>query len=160
MSKKYTLLILMLAGIATGLKAQNSGRSINVLYLDGSDHITATANVERINIGEGTVSIVTTDGTVSSHNVSDIDRIWLNGVTSGICNSVKSDGDITITVTDGAITVDGATDKAVVKLYNIGGQRVAKTSCTAGHATISTAGMSAGTYIVKVDGMSKKLIKK
>lgn len=38
MRKKYTLLILLLAGTSMAAMAQNGGRSINVLYLDGSDH--------------------------------------------------------------------------------------------------------------------------
>lgn len=160
MSKKYTLLILLLAGTGTMTMAQNGGRNINVLYLDGSDHIMTMSEVERIEIGSNAITVVPQNGTAMEHSMDNILGIWLNGTTSGICNRVKRDNDITLTVAPESVTVAGATAKATVRLYNTAGQQIAKSVCRDGQTTISTAGLAAGTYVIKVDDMTQKFIKK
>ena len=47
MRKKYTLLILLLAGTSMAAMAQNGGRSINVVYLDGSDHVMSHKETQK-----------------------------------------------------------------------------------------------------------------
>lgn len=160
MRKKYTLLILLLAGTSMAAMAQNGGRSINVLYIDGSDHVMSMSDVERIEIGNDDINVVSKNGATKKHKKSDINGIWLNGTTSGICNRVRHDGDITLTVTGENITITGASPKANVSLYNTAGRSIVKSVCSDGRAIIGISNLHAGTYIVKVDGMTQKFIKK
>lgn len=75
MRKKYTLLILLLAGTSMAAMAQNGGRSINVLYLDGSDHVMSMSDVERIEIGNDDINVVSKNGATKKHKKSDINGI-------------------------------------------------------------------------------------
>ena len=159
MRKKYTLLIPAFAAMTTVMQAQ-SDMSINVLYLDGSNHVTAVADVDRISIADGTVSVITKGGATQQHATGSIDRIWFNSNGTGISTPVKAAGTITVAVSADNISVSGASASATVDVYDTAGRRVAAGVCSEGRATVSTARLATGTYVVSVDGLSRKFIKR
>lgn len=158
MSKKFTLLILVLAAMPLCIKAQKT--TVNVLYLDGTSYYSKIAQTERIEIGNGSVTVVTTDGETTTHRMSDIDKIEFTSQSTATQATTASAGTVSFAVSGSTISVSGAADGTTVTLYNAAGQLVASTTSRGGRATIDAACHAAGAYIIKASGLSQKIIKK
>lgn len=158
MSKKHTLLILALAGIPLGMKAQT--QYVNVLYQDNSNHAMAKSDIDKIEIGEGFITVVPKSGTPVKHQMSDIAKIVLDdhNITDGITGTANSALSIS---TDGSdIRIAGATAGAKIEIYDTAGRIISRTSCHEGNGTVNVGSYPTGTYIIKADGVTRKFIKR
>lgn len=149
------ILFLLLAGTPFGLKAQE--RNVNVLYLDGSNHVRPMSEIERIEIGDGEISVVPKSGAAEKHPMNNIDRIVLDDKTTVGIGSPRTAGNLRLTVSGGRLDISGAAEGSRVEMFNAAGQLTARTVCRGGMATISTASLTAGTYIVKAGGNTYKI---
>lgn len=158
MSKKYTLLILALAGMSIGMKAQT--QYVNVLYQDNSNHAMSKSEIDKIEIGQGFVTVVPKSGTPAKHRMSDIAKIVLDdrNITDGITAvngntlSIKADGN--------SIRISGATADANIEIYDAAGRIVGRATCNEGNGTVNVGNYPTGTYIIKTDGTTRKFIKR
>lgn len=153
---KKTILLLLLAAAPLGMNAQS--RKVNVLYLDGSSHVTLMSEIERIEIGDGRVNVVPKSGTAREHPMGSIDRIVLDDKTSMGIDRTKADGELRLTADGAGLRIAGAAEGAAVEMFNAAGQLIAGTRSRNGEATIATRGLAAGTYIVKAPGQTYKII--
>lgn len=162
MVNKYAMLMLLLTAVSSGVKAQ--GRSVSVLYSDGSRQVMQMSEIERIEFGnddgQASVTVVTKDGTAGKHLMSSIDRILLgDNVTDGIDNARADTGSRLKLSADGeCIRIDGADGNATVEVFNAAGRTVFSTTCRDGQATIATGRLAAGAYIARIGGSTFKFV--
>lgn len=70
--KKLLLTIALFAGITTATYAQGE---VNVLYLDGTPHIIAMTDIDKIELTKGSINIVKIGGASESIDINKIDKI-------------------------------------------------------------------------------------
>lgn len=157
MKKKYTLLMLLLSALPSGLMAQKT--DVSVLSLDGTAYTFKMSEVERIDIGAGTVGVVTTSAEYHTWQTAKIDRIALTAGGSGI-REAKAAGDIRFGVRGTTVIVTGAPDGTPVTLHDAAGRLVGSTVSRDGKAEIDASRSAAGAYVVKAGQTAQKLIKK
>ena len=145
--KKYAL-----STVATILLAASSSfaASINVLYTDVTCHYTDKTVVERIEIGDGKVTVVTSDGESRQHLVADIERIELNSTQSGVS--------VTVVVSRNSISISGTEALGDVALFDSAGRIVASAVARGASASLSTSHISEGVYILRVGKISQKIL--
>ena len=151
--KKYAL-----STVATILLAASSSfaASINVLYTDGTCHYTDKTVVERIEIGDGKVTVVTSDGESRQHLVADIERIELNSTQSGV--DAAADASVTVVVSRNSISISGSQALGDVALFDSAGRVVASAGARGASASLSTSHISEGVYILRVGKISQKIL--
>lgn len=158
MKKKYTLLMLLLSALPSGLMAQKT--DVSVLSLDGTAYTFKMSEVERIDIGAGTVGVVTTSAEYHTWQTAKIDRIALTAGGSGIREAKAAVGDIRFGVRGTTVIVTGAPDGTPVTLHDAAGRLVGSTVSRDGKAEIDASRGAAGAYVVKAGQTAQKLIKK
>ncbi|MDE6354016.1 MAG: T9SS type A sorting domain-containing protein [Prevotella sp.] len=158
MNRKYTLLMLLLLALPSGLMAQKT--DVSVLCLDGTAYTLKMSEVERIEIGSGTVGVVPVAGESRTWQTTEIDRIALTANGSGIRDTKTVEADIRFGVIGSTVSVAGAPDGTYVELYDAAGRLVGSTVSRDGKAAIDASRNAAGTYIVKAGQKAQKLIKK
>lgn len=151
---KKTTLLLLLAALPVFATAQS--RTVNVLYLDGSSHKTLMEKIERIDIGNGEIGVVTKTGDTEKHAMSEIDRILLNDQTSDAIDKVNAKAP-QLTVNGESIRIEGAEEGTPVIVFNTAGQCLMKSKATSGTTTLSTSGFANGTYIVRIGSEAYKV---
>ena len=72
--KKLLLTIALFAGITTATYAQGE---VNVLYLDGTPHVIAMTDIDKIELTKGSINIVKVGGASESIDINKIDKIEL-----------------------------------------------------------------------------------
>lgn len=151
--KKYAL-----STVATILLAASSSfaASINVFYTDGTCYYTDKTVVERIEIGDGKVTVVTSDGESRQHLVADIERIELNSTQSGVDAAI--DASVTVVVSRNSISISGTEALGDVALFDSAGRVVASAVARGASASLSTSHISEGVYILRVGKISQKIL--
>ena len=107
--KKKILSIALFAGITTATYAQGE---VNVLYLDGTPHVIAMTDIDKIELTKGSINIVKIGGASESIDINKIDKIELKANATGI-NPItgKADGKIIVKADGYGFDVSGlATD--------------------------------------------------
>ena len=79
--KKLLLTIALCAGITTATYAQGE---VNVLYLDGTPHVIAMTDIDKIELTKGSINIVKVGGASESIDINKIDKIELKANATGI----------------------------------------------------------------------------
>lgn len=158
MKKKYTLLMLLLSALPSALMAQKT--DVSVLSLDGTAYTFKMSEIERIEIGAGTVGVVTTSAECHTWQTAKIDRIAIGSGSSGIRNAKTGSEDIRFGVSGSTVIVTGAPDGTAVELYDAAGRLAGRTVSRDGKAEIDASRGAAGTYVVKAGQTAQKLIKK
>ena len=108
MNRKYTLLMFLLSALPSGLMAQKT--DVSVLCLDGTAYTLKMSEVERIEIGSGTVGVVPVAGESRTWQTTEIDRIALTANGSGIRDTKTGEADIRFGVIGSTVSVAGAPD--------------------------------------------------
>lgn len=158
MNRKYTLLMVLLSALPLGLMAQKT--DVSVLCLDGTAYTLKMSEVEKIEIGSGTVSVVTVTGGSRTWQTAEVDRIALTADGAGIRNAKTGSEDIRFGVSGSTVIVTGAPDGTAVELYDAAGRLAGRTVSRDGKAEIDASRGAAGTYVVKAGQKAQKLIKK
>ncbi|MDE5947466.1 MAG: hypothetical protein K2G86_01555, partial [Prevotella sp.] len=108
MNRKYTLLMFLLLALPSGLMAQKT--DVSVLCLDGTAYTLKMSEVERIEIGSGTVGVVPVAVESRTWQTTDIDRIAVTANGSGILDTKNGEADIRFGVIGSTVSVAGAPD--------------------------------------------------
>ena len=159
MMKRYFLAALLLFG--TSLTALADEGKLSVLYLDGQNHEVVLSKVEKLQVSGGDIKLVGRDGaTVATHKLADVERIDLTASTPTGIGTVKNQGTITIRSNGYTITAEGMTDGQTLEVFTAQGKLAGKAVAHNGKATFHAASLAAGTYVVKAEGQSLKMVKK
>lgn len=159
MKKKYTLLILFLAFIASVGKAED--KTINIVYLNGNNSKVETSVIDRIEVKDGAVVLYDkNDVNSNSYNVADIDYISLESITTGI-KTIKNENQnsVLLIIGNDVITVEGASKGDIIEIYDTSGAKLSGVTCESGSAEVSIKGLKPGIYVTKIGNSSKKFIK-
>lgn len=156
--KKLLLTIALFAGITTATYAQGE---VNVLYLDGTPHVIAMTDIDKIELSKGNINIIKVGGSKESIEISKIDKIELKANATGI-NPVtgKADNKIIVKADGYGFDVRGLADGAEVMVYSQNGMLIGKAKAKGGGAHIDAANYSNGVYVIKAGGRSLKMVKK
>lgn len=149
--------MLVLAGSSfTEMRAQ--GKYVNVICRDGDNSSMKMSEVARVEFKDGTVNMVPKSGAAVSHEKANVLKISFDETGTGLGRVVP--GSIILEADGDRILVGGASDNAVINVYDAGGRIVRKANCKAGSGVVNTTGLGAGTYIIKVDAQTRKFIRK
>lgn len=158
--KKCFLAALMLLGLSATALADGDNQ-VDVLYLDGSSHVVAMTEIDRITLGDGQVGVVTTDGQTTTHDMAKVDKIVLNSGTTGIGILQTAPKQQVLVRTDGyGFHVSGLNDGDQVRVYTAGGMLVGQAKAADGTAFVDGSQLANGVYVIKAGGRSLKMIKK
>ena len=153
--KKKILSIALFAGITTATYAQGE---VNVLYLDGTPHVIAMTDIDKIELTKGSINIVKIGGASES---IDINKIELKANATGI-NPItgKADGKIIVKADGYGFDVSGLANGAEVMVYSQNGMLIGKAKAKGGSAHVDAASYPNGVYVIKAGGRSLKMVKK
>ena len=153
--KKKILSIALFAGITTATYAQGE---VNVLYLDGTPHVIAMTDIDKIELTKGSINIVKIGGASES---IDIDKIELKANATGI-NPItgKADGKIIVKADGYGFDVSGLANGAEVMVYSQNGMLIGKAKAKGGSAHVDAASYPNGVYVIIAGGRSLKMVKK
>lgn len=117
----------------------------------------AVSQISRVTFTGGQVTIYRTDGTSSVRSFDAISRITLGEYSKVL--KIEQDATNAISINDDMITLSGITNGATLNVYSANGALV-KSSIVANDAQVSVADLAAGIYIINVDGVTRKFIKR
>lgn len=157
--KKCMMMAAVLLGLALPSLAEGE-KELNVLYVDGTEHVMRLPDIDRIELSAGTVNIVASAGT-TTHRMSDIDKIeFRDGATAITQLKNQEKTDVTIRTNGYGIEVAGLADGDDVAVYTQNGMLVGKAKSVGGSANIDASGYADGIYVVKAGEHSLKMVKK
>lgn len=151
---------LLFSAFFLGLSLAAGAQDVNVLYLDGSSHVVKMAEVDKIELTGGTVSLVTTSGDTQSHKMTDIDRIVFGDATGIATLKPDTKADITVRSTGYSFEVQGLADGDEVAVYTQNGALMGRAKSTGGSASIDASAYVNGVYVIKAGGRSLKMLKR
>lgn len=156
--KKLLLTIALFAGITTATYAQGE---VNVLYLDGTPHVIAMTDIDKIELTKGSINIVKVGGASESIDINKIDKIELKANATGI-NPItgKADGKIIVKADGYGFDVSGLANGAEVMVYSQNGMLIGEAKAKDGSARVDAASYPNGVYVIKAGGRSLKMVKK
>lgn len=151
-----TALTLASAGIA-----ESAEKAVVVISADGTQRQELLTNVDRIEIGETSLTLKTVGGETRTTAYDELDRILIGAEYSAI-QQITSPGDIAVwpTVTSDNLNVTGLQPGDAVTVYDLRGAVAVRTIATDGMTTVSVASLPSGAYIVAAGKHSVKIIKK
>lgn len=151
-----TALTLASAGIA-----ESAEKAVVVISADGTQRQELLTNVDRIEIGETSLTLKTVGGETRTTAYDELDRILIGTEYSAI-QQITSPGDIAVwpTVTSDNLNVTGLQPGDAVTVYDLRGAVAVRTIATDGMTTVSVASLPSGAYIVAAGKHSVKIIKK
>ena len=156
--KKLLLTIALFAGITTATYAQGK---VNVLYLDGTPHVIAMTDIDKIELTKGSINIVKVGGASESIDINKIDKIELKANATGITPITgKADGKIIVKANGYGFDVSGLANGADVMVYSQNGMLIGKAKAKDGSAHVDAASYPNGVYVIKAGGRSLKMVKK
>lgn len=137
---------------------------VAIVKTDGTTHHVVFEDIDRIEIGSGSVTVHHATSATTTHDMADIERIdiGVSGLSSGIADAV-AEGSIAVwpTVVESSINIAGAVADTTVNVFSINGRNVASAKTDAdGSASVNLAGLPAGHYIVAVGAHTVKIVKK
>lgn len=130
---------------------------VDVYYHDGTSHVVKKSDIQRIEIGGGTVSVVPKSGAAEQHAVADVAGIYLLSKSTAIATAQA--GGVSLSLSSDAVRVKGVPAGESLTLYNVAGQAVATVAGRNGEAAINLAGLQPGTYVVKAGSLTRKFVK-
>ena len=155
------LTLVAFAAVAASVEA-SAVRSVVVISNDGTSREVALADVARIDIGQGKLTLHTTGGDSRDVPYESLDRMLIGAETSAV-SSMLADGDIAIwpTLVTSDVNVTGLEGGGAVSVYSASGAIVATVAADAeGNASIDMTGAASGVYVVSAGKHSVKIMKK
>lgn len=139
-------------------------RAVVVISKDGTTREVALADVARIDIGQGKLTLHTSAGEANDLAYESLDRMLIGADmgTSSI-SSILKDGEIAIwpTLVTSDIHVSGVEAGSTISVYSAGGVKVASAKADdEGNASIDISGAASGVYVVSAGNHSVKIMKK
>lgn len=160
--KKKTLFSAFLLCSALTISAQSApGDALQILMLDGAQHVVALSEVEAIDLGGGQMTLLPTDPSKEglTLSISDVDRISF-GSLSAISRPQNKDEKVVVRTDKYTLTAEGLTDGTLLEVYTTDGARMAQARAAGGRASVDAASLRPGIYIVKAGKYSLKVVKR
>lgn len=158
MKKKFLILTFFVAANLVGY-AQNS---LIITAPGGSNRGVALSGIKRITFASGNMNILKTDATVESVLMTDISKMTF-GLLSGVEEITSSSSCLLYpALVDSYLFCSGlsADGSHEVHVFALNGQKVFSTRMKGALLQIDLSGLRAGVYLVNVDGVVGKVIKK
>ena len=161
MKVKFTILSLLLALVATTMRAADKQNTLIVLTKDNVLHQFVLADKPKVTF-EGTQLKVTCEkaSASASFNLSDIIRFTYAGKdASGIDEMTVNPTEISME--EGVLVISHMKANSTVNVYSMDGKLVRQlTAQRAGTYRLSLSSLPAGVYIVKADTITYKITKR
>jgi len=161
MKVKFTILSLLLALVATTMRAADKQNTLIVLTKDNVLHQFVLADKPKVTF-EGTQLKVTCEkaSASASFNLSDIIRFTYAGKdASGIDEMTVNPTEISME--EGVLVISQMKAYSIVNVYSMDGKLVRQlTAQRAGTYRLSLSSLPAGVYIVKADTITYKITKR
>jgi len=161
MKVKFTILSLLLALVATTMRAADKQNTLIVLTKDNVLHQFVLADKPKVSF-EGTQLKVTCEkaSASASFNLSDIIRFTYAGKdASGIDEMTVNPTEISME--EGVLVISQMKANSTVNVYSMDGKLVRQlTAQRAGTYRLSLSSLPAGVYIVKADTITYKITKR
>jgi hypothetical protein len=161
MKVKFTILSLLLALVATTMRAADKQNTLIVLTKDNVLHQFVLADKPKVTF-EGTQLKVTCEkaSASASFNLSDIIRFTYAGKdASGIDEMTVNPTEISME--EGVLVISQMKANSTVNVYSMDGKLVRQlTAQRAGTYRLSLSSLPAGVYIVKADTITYKITKR
>ena len=161
MKVKFTILSLLLALVATTMRAADKQNTLIVLTKDNVLHQFVLVDKPKVTF-EGTQLKVTCEkaSASASFNLSDIIRFTYAGKdASGIDEMTVNPTEISME--EGVLVISQMKANSTVNVYSMDGKLVRQlTAQRAGTYRLSLSSLPAGVYIVKVDTITYKITKR
>lgn len=161
MKVKFTILSLLLALVATTMRAADKRNTLIVLTKDNVLHQFVLADKPKVTF-EGTQLKVTCEkaSASASFNLSDIIRFTYAGKdASGIDEMTVNPTEISME--EGVLVISQMKANSTVNVYSMDGKLVRQlTAQRAGTYRLSLSSLPAGVYIVKADTITYKITKR
>ena len=161
MKVKFTILSLLLALVATTMRAADKQNTLIVLTKDNVLHQFVLADKPKVTF-EGTQLKVTCEkaSASASFNLSDIIRFTYAGKdASGIDEMTVNPTEISME--EGVLVISQMKANSTVNVYSMDGKLVRQlTAQRAGTYRLSLSSLPAGVYIVKADNITYKITKR
>lgn len=147
--------------LASAGLADAAEKAVVVISADGTQRQELLTNVDRIEIGETSLTLKTAGGETRTTAYDELDRVLIGTEYSAI-QQITSPGDIAIwpTVTSDNLNVSGLRAGDAVTVYDLRGSLAVRATATDGVTTVSLASLPTGAYIVTAGNHSVKIIKK
>ena len=156
----YTKMLCVLAlGMASAMSA-SADKGVVVISTDGTERYVTLADIDRIQIGQNSLTVQCVNGTSQTVPYKDIDRVLVGASTSSV-SSITAPGEIAVwpTATTDIVNISGLAAGETVAVFDIKGATVLKGISAEGLTTLSLGHLPAGIYVLAVNGKSVKIIK-
>lgn len=162
--KKSLLFSVAFIAFATFAPQSAMGDTVGVIIVktDGSMHEHEFEAINRLEIGEKTVTIHHATAEPTEHNMSEIDRIKIAAQLSGIQSAV-AEGSLAVwpTAVETDVNIAGAEAGTAVNIYSMSGSNVQQGTIDAdGTLSLNLSQLQKGTYVLTIGSTSVKILKK
>ena len=151
MKKLYTLLFLLalsLPGFAQQMFIEKSNNTETIEF----------SKLDKITFNSTTVNILQTDGTTTSADMGDIERISFSNYNS-IANLEAQNNDIVNYISDDYIAIN-CNSGDVIAIYNIIGTKLMCVRQKSDNGIIGISHLPKGIYIIKINDQTAKFVKR
>ncbi|MBD5325738.1 MAG: T9SS type A sorting domain-containing protein [Bacteroides sp.] len=158
-SKALCGLILGIACVA-GASAQEK-KAVVVISTDGTQRQEALESIDRIELGQTSLTLKTTGGENETIDYANIDRI-LVGVEWNAIKELVAPGEIAVwptAVTD-VVNISGLPEGETVSIVDLKGATAAKAVANGTVTSVNLKNLPAGVYVLNAAKQSVKIIKK
>lgn len=149
-------------GLFASMAVNAAEKAVVVISNDGSQHVVTLADVDRIEIGPGALTISHRSAESVTKDYADIDRVLI-GATPTAIGQITSKGDIAVWPTEvvDVINVAGLHHGMKVEVFDLAGHLVAAKTADGDSLTIDLSASAPGMLVVSIGGkQSVKVVKK
>lgn len=141
MKHLYSLLAILLLGAMPA--AAQSYEYLTFQETDGTEASLAIDNL-KITFSDGTL-LAENGSEQTSYAISALNKMYFSTTATGITSAANQASDLSVSIKNGKLVVEGATDQAV-SIYSLDGRQVARQ------------GLTSGVYIVRVGNQAFKVL--
>lgn len=143
------------------LYAQGPVAGVIVIDRQGNHTEIPFANLDRINLSDTGIKLITSDGAASSTSYTDLDRIMVGAALSGV-GEIAAEASFVLwpSVTDGIVHLKADKEAEVIVTSMSGAQVVSASLPESGSLTLDLSPLTPSVYIVCCGDNSVKIIKK
>lgn len=151
--------VLFMASLAPAASAAE--KSVVVIAKDGTSKEVLLSAVQRIEIGSTGITLHHSEGETHAVEYANVDRVLI-GAESAAIDGIVAKGNIAVwpTAVTSNVNIAGLANGAVAAVYSIDGRCIASQKAGQdGKISFDLSNAAAGTYIVKADKTSVKIVK-
>lgn len=161
--KHYFTLFLLFVLAALPVCAEDTETTevaaVKFVLKDATTVSVAKSEISKILLEKTQVVVVPTEGdSQTAYDKSNVERIELNATTTtGIKRNLKNIA--SMHVGSNCVSVESLPAGTVIAIYTADGRCVSTLKCANGNATLSTASLAHGAYVVRAGNLTLKFVK-